>query len=712
MNGEKAYTGIDSFRLAAAFLVVAIHTSPLSQISGTADFVLTRIIARTAVPFFFMTSGFFLISSQDCGTEKLVRFVKKTALIYGGAIVLYLPVNIYAHSLDAECLLGTLVKHLAFEGTMYHLWYLPASMAGAAISWYLVQKLGMKRAFLVSVLLYIVGLFGDSYYGFIENIPVLSRFYGGIFAVSGYTRNGIFFAPVFFILGGIAREKGRRVPASRAAAAFLTAFALMLAEGLALRRLGVQRHDSMYVMLLPCMFFLFAFLLHWRGKRMKAARDIALFVYIIHPMCIIAVRLFAKITHLQAVLTENAVVHFLAVCAVSALVSVAAAFVFHRFSRKKPERGAASRAWIEIDRNNLLHNVKTLQKAMPEGCELMAVVKADAYGHGASAITACISGAGVNAFAVATVYEGITLRKRGLKGEILILGYTPPERARELKKYDLTQTLISYEYAVTLNSIGKRVKCHVKIDTGMKRLGIDPKRCADIAGIYNMKNLDVCGIYTHLCAADSLSEEDTAFTLEQIRRFYHLLGRLKKDGIDTGKIHIQSSYGLWNYPKLRCDYIRTGVALYGVMSGMDDKVRFQLDLRPVLSLKSCIVHIQEVKKGETAGYKRAFVAEKDSRLAIVPAGYADGVPRSFSCGKGTVLIRGQRASVAGMVCMDQLAIDVTDVPGVSLGDTVTLIGIDGEEELTAPEAAAMSSSISNELLSRLGTRLDTVWKDR
>lgn len=184
----------------AALLIVAIHTSPFISFSQIGDFMFTRIIARVAVPFFFMTSGFFLISRYTYNTERLCAFIKKTILIYGTAILIYIPINIYNGYFKIDNLLPNIIKDIAFDGTLYHLWYLPASIIGAVIAWYLLKKANYSIAFLITFALYIIGLFGDSYYGIAENVSCLNNFYSLIFQVSDYTRNGIFFAPIFLCL--------------------------------------------------------------------------------------------------------------------------------------------------------------------------------------------------------------------------------------------------------------------------------------------------------------------------------------------------------------------------------------------------------------------------------------------------------------------------------------------------------------------------------
>lgn len=376
------------------------------------------------------------------------------------------------------------------------------------------------------------------------------------------------------------------------------------------------------------------------------------------------------------------------------------------------EAHATERAWIEVNLQNLRHNAAVLQKAMPRGCELMAVVKCEAYGHGGVLAVRELEHADVKAFAVATIEEGIRLRKNGIRGEILVLGYTDVRRAADLVQYDLMQSLICYEYAEALNEqgilAGVSVKAHMKIDTGMHRLGIPAEALSEVRAVFGMKAIKVCGIYTHLCCADSRKAEDIVYTKEQIVLFYRLTDALKKEGIPLPKLHIQSSYGLLNYPYLKCDYVRAGIALYGVHSSADDDTVLKPDLRPVFSLKSRVALIRTVKKGSSIGYGRCFTAERDSRIAILPVGYGDGYPGDLSCGKGKALIRQSIVPVISRICMDQLAVDITDADDIMTGDTAALIGAEGYPELSAPYAAGKAGRISNELLCRMGARLPVV----
>ncbi len=689
MKKSGNYSGIDCFRMIAALLIVAIHTSPLLSFNETADFILTRIIGRVAVPFFFMTSGFFLISRYSCNNEKLKTFIKKTAVIYGIAIVIYI-----------------------FDGTFYHLWYLPASIIGAALAWYMVRRLGYSKALIISVLLYIIGLFGDSYFGIAEQIDVLKQFYSLIFQVSDYTRNGIFFAPIFFVLGGMIADTNVKRSLQINGMAFAGTFALMVIEAMTLHTFNVQRHDSMYIFLPVCMFFLFHLLLYWKERRFALIRMAALIVYIIHPMMIVIVHFLAKF--LGDIIVENSLINYLIVCLLSVLFSIVAMIFINKFttrrnSIKKKWCFETERAWIELNLDNLAYNVNALQKVMPEKSTLMAVVKTQAYGHGAFQIATSLNQMGVKAFAVATIDEGIQLRRYGICGEILILGYTNPNRAKELKKYDLMQTLIDFKYAKALNRQKIAVKAHIKIDTGMNRLGVSFDNINEVKMIFSMKYIKVCGIYTHLCCADTLLPEDVEFSENQIDNFYYLIDKLKEWGVQIPKVHIQSSYGLLNYPQLVCDYVRVGIALYGVLSKPDENTRVKIDLHPVLSLKARVVLIRSVSKQDTVSYGRRFQAKRDSLIAIVSIGYGDGFPRHLSCEKGGVLIRGQYAPIVGRICMDQLAVDITEIEDVSVGNVATLIGFD-TMDIAAPNIAQHFNSISNELLCRMGARLPIIIK--
>ena len=698
MSRERYDTGIDWLRLAAAILVIAIHTSPLADFNETGDFILTRVLARIAVPFFFITSGYFLLSRYHDSDRKLRHFLKKTGWIYGASILLYLPLNFRNGYFSQSQLLPELLKDLIFDGTMYHLWYLPASMLGMLIAWKLVEKLDFSKGLVMALLLYLVGLFGDSYYVVVEKLPLLKAFYDRLFELFDYTRNGLFFAPVFLILGGFIADERRKLSSVEAGVGFLISLGLLLAEALILHRHGFQRHDSMYVFLLPAMYFLFHLVLLWKGRRIPLLRPASLVVYLIHPLVIAAVWRFSS---------QNSLFHFGLVCLLSLLFSFAMAALWLRFSFKKPHNPEKDRAYIELNLANLTHNVSVLKAALPANAELMGVVKREAYGHGSYAVATHLEKTGVKAFAVATIDEGIALRRYGIRGEILILGFTDVRRAKELKTYRLTQTLIDFPYAEKLNRQKIPVSVHIAIDSGMHRLGLDTDDLDGVQKLFQMKHLRIQGIFTHLCCADSRKPEDISFTRKQIRSFYGLISQMETAGLPIPKIHLQSSYGLLNYPDLPCDYVRAGISLYGVFSSPDDRTLLQPKLRPVLALKAKVVLIREISRGETVGYGRTFRAERNSRIAILPIGYGDGLPRNLS-GKAMVRISTHLLPVIGRICMDQLAIDLTGADDVSVGDTAILIDNAENSPLLAPNVAALSGSISNELLCRLGARLPVV----
>ncbi|WP_409176986.1 serine racemase VanT catalytic subunit [Brevibacillus fortis] len=715
VDSQKQYGGLDQFRIIAAILVIAIHTSPLLSISEWADFTLTRTIARVAVPFFFMCTGFFFLQKLSTDRNKnanlLKQFLWKVGKLYLLSILLYLPVNAYAGYFTDQLTVFSVVKDLLFNGTLYHLWYFPGIMLGVCISTILYTRLSVWKTFWVTMLLYGIGLLGDSYFGFAQMNPYVDRIYQSMFTLFDYTRNGIFFAPVFVVMGGMIATTRRRKKKKVAPYAIgLGLFGSMLVmEGLLLHVYQLQRHDSMYIFLIPCMYFLFQLLLFWKGRNRPNLRKLSLYVYVLHPLCIVLIRGAAKVTGLTQLLVENSLVHFMLVTVLSFVLSVIVMKVIQRFRGGKPDQ--TGRAWADIHLPHLQHNVREIQRVLPKDCAVMAVVKAQAYGHGGWQVARYLNKLGIDHFAVATIDEGIELRKKGVKGEILVLGYTDERRIRQIARFRLTQTVVDDEYAQKLNGYNVKIPVHIKIDTGMGRLGESWEHTEKIAAMYRYKNLQVCGTFTHLSVADSLEASDIAYTKNQIARFQKVIEQLKEKGIDPQKLHVQSSYGVLNYGELQYDYARIGIALYGMLSKQGDKVKASVDLRPVLSLKARVVQVKQVEKGASVGYGRAHTAQKDSKIAIVSIGYADGVPRMLSQADATCLIRGKRLPIIGFVCMDQLIVDITDMEEVQIGDVVVFIGRDQEEGITAEEMAQQSNTITNELVSRLGERVQRVYHD-
>lgn len=365
------------------------------------------------------------------------------------------------------------------------------------------------------------------------------------------------------------------------------------------------------------------------------------------------------------------------------------------------------RAWKEIDLDALAHNAQVIQALLSPGCALMAVVKADAYGHGAIPIARRLEEEGVRSFAVACLSEGIALRQADIQGDILILGYTPPQSVPQLHHWRLTQTVVDEEHGRALNSMGQAFPVHLALDTGMHRLGVPAEDTQAMTRLFEMKNLIIQGLFSHLCVSDSRKAEDRAYSQEQLRRFYTAADWLRRKGYDPGKLHIQASYGLLNLPPQPCNHVRAGIALYGVYSDSQAPC-LQPELRPVLSLRARVVSVRTLRPGDRAGYGLDFQAERESRLAAVSIGYADGLPRELSQRDGRVLINGRSCPMVGRMCMDQLLVDVTGVPDIHPGTVATLIGQDGPLIIWAEEIAEQCGTITNELLSRLGDRLGQV----
>lgn len=700
MKNSREYGGIDRFRLIAALLIVGIHTYPLSSISEELNFGIVNILARIAVPFFLMITGYFILpqylSQKGNKCKPLINSIKKTGLLYAGATLLYLPISIYVGYYSTGNIFVTVAKNIVFDGTFYHLWYLPALIIGVLLFYALSRRFSLNMILGITIALYIFGLLGDSYYGLTAGTPFLKGIYDIGFRAFSYTRNGLFYAPIFLAMGVVIAKKKNLLTRRTSLIGFITSLILMLAEGFILRLFNYQRHDSMYIALIPCMFFLFQFTLASKRKASPALRDISMWIYILHPLFIIGVRGAAKITGLTGLLIENSMGHYLAVCLLTFACAVAITNLCKQLKAAPCKKG---RAWIELNMDNLRNNVKVLRGILPENCELMPAVKANAYGHGAVDICRELNNLGIRAFCVASVVEGVELRKGHIKGDILILGYTHPEQFNLLKRYRLTQTVIDYEYAMTLNEYGKRIKVHVKIDTGMKRLGEPSENTNNIIRIFKCENLIVTGIYTHFSA------QNNGFTQAQVDYFNNALTKVKEHGFTIPKTHTQSSYGVFSRSDLIYDYVRTGLAIYGAYRETNNDMQ-TIGLHPVLSVKARISAVKNVFAGQAVGYGSVFFAPHDMKIAVLSVGYADGIPRSLSCGIGNVLINGFAVPIIGHVCMDMMTIDITNIENVKQGDIAVIVGKDGNQEITVFDLAKQARTIPNEILSRLSNRLE------
>ncbi|MFD0590591.1 acyltransferase family protein [Paenibacillus sp. GCM10027627] len=327
----RHYESLDLVKLAAAFLVVAIHTGPLLSLSPYADFLLTGIFARLAVPFFFMASGYLLFRklTGDARMDglKVQRYMYKVTALYAVAIIIYLPLNLYKGDFGLDWSLPSAAADLVWNGTFYHLWYLPALMMGAGIVYFMQKYFSLAATLVATILFYVVGLLGDSYYGFAIRSDGLKALYEAMFGWFDYTRNGLFFAPVFVALGMLAARQTaqQNYEASGRPLLWTILFSLSLtglfAEGMFVRAAEFPRHDSMYLMLLPAVYCLFRLALGLNARSFYWARPLSLWIYIFHPAAIVLVHGIADVVRMDGLFIENKLMHYVAVCLVSAGMS-------------------------------------------------------------------------------------------------------------------------------------------------------------------------------------------------------------------------------------------------------------------------------------------------------------------------------------------------------------------------------------------------------
>ena len=333
LSAHQRHSGIDCARLIAAVFVLAIHVFPYTTISQPNDALSTllRTTGRLAVPFFLMTTGYFLFPKQTCNVTQLKKYISRILILYGIATALYLPILVYANYFQ-NFTFSKLLKDILFNGTFYHLWYLPASILGTVLVFYLIKYAGSKAALAISFALYLIGTLGDSYHGFTTAIPYLKGFYQFIFRISDFTRNGIFFAPIFILFGSWLSTKA---PVKSKGAYFLISYTLMVLESFVLNILHMQRHDCMYLFLLPTSVFLFCMILHWKTPHCSNARRISTTMYITHPIIMIAVRLVSKLLNIQHILLENKIIYFCISLILSILVGYVEAVIQNDIQKRK-----------------------------------------------------------------------------------------------------------------------------------------------------------------------------------------------------------------------------------------------------------------------------------------------------------------------------------------------------------------------------------------
>jgi alanine racemase len=370
-----------------------------------------------------------------------------------------------------------------------------------------------------------------------------------------------------------------------------------------------------------------------------------------------------------------------------------------------------NRAWTEIDLDSIAHNIREIKKNIKEDTQIMAAVKADAYGHGVMETSKILIENGVDALAVSMLDEAIQLRRNNIKVPVLVLNHTDPERVTEIIENDLTQTLYSYEMATSISDEAKKrgmeVKVHIKIDTGMGRVGLKAGYSAvkNLLSIAKLPGIVMEGLFTHFATADIKNDE---YTKNQFSTFMSICNELSRVGILIPYKHVSNSAAIINYPEMNLDMVRPGIMIYGLYPSNEcNDERF--DLKPAMSLKAKIIHIKELEKDCSVSYGRTYTTGKTTKVATIPIGYADGYSRTLS-NKASVLINGQKAPVIGTICMDQCMVDITDIKGdINIGDEVVLFGKQGNSQINVEEPASLAGTINYEIISILGKRLPRVY---
>lgn len=366
------------------------------------------------------------------------------------------------------------------------------------------------------------------------------------------------------------------------------------------------------------------------------------------------------------------------------------------------------RVYAEIDLDAICQNVSAMKKNIAKDTKILAVIKTDAYGHGAIPIAKELENMNdVFGFAVATAEEALDLRKNDIKKPILILGYTFPGNYEELIKNHISMAIFRedslLEIAQVAKNIGQTASVHIKVDTGMGRIGVRPDdEGINFAGkILENVNLYLEGVFTHFAKADEANKD---FTFGQIRKFNDFVKKIEDNyGYSIPMKHASNSAGIIDMKEANMDLVRAGIILYGLWPS-DEVSKQKIDLKPALSLYSTIVFLKEIEEGTSVSYGGKFVADKRMKVATIPVGYGDGYPRSLS-GKGYVLINGKKAPILGRVCMDQFMVDVTHIEDAKMGDKVTLIGTDLSECITVEELGELADKFNYEFVCGLSKRI-------
>ena len=377
--------------------------------------------------------------------------------------------------------------------------------------------------------------------------------------------------------------------------------------------------------------------------------------------------------------------------------------------RRTQEMETYLRTWCEVDLRAIRQNMINIRKKAGQGPKVMAVIKADGYGHGAAEIGQYIYDE-ADYFGVATIEEAVELREAGIDKPILVLGYTSPSLYGQNLKYDVEQTVYTMEAAEKMSEeavkSGRTARIHIALDTGMTRIGVSPdeKGLAFVQAVQRLPGISVVGLFSHLSCADMA---DKTYTREQLARFDFFVELLEKNHISIPVKHVCNSAGIMEFDDHRYDMVRAGIILYGLYPS--EEVRKEaLELAPAMEWKTHVVNIMEPEMNRGISYGATYVTDHPCRIATISIGYADGYPRSLS-NKGWVLIHGKKAPIVGRVCMDQTMVDITDIPDVKMEDVVTLIGRDGEERISVEDMADLSGSFNYEFVCDVGQRVKRIY---
>lgn len=374
---------------------------------------------------------------------------------------------------------------------------------------------------------------------------------------------------------------------------------------------------------------------------------------------------------------------------------------------------AVNRVRADIDLDAVLYNMESMHKKLKPGTKIAAVVKADAYGHGEVEISRVLENLPyLWGYAVATSNEAMQLVEAGRKKPIIILGLSFPEQFEEIVENDLRPAVCTYETAQALSDIAaeknKVCRIHIKVDTGMSRIGfqVTPESADTVARISKLPNIMIEGIFTHFARAD---ESSKAPAYEQFKQFEKMIAMVEEKGVQIPLKHCSNSAGIVEIPECNMDMVRAGITLYGLWPSEEvDKTK--ISLKPVMSLRSRVAYVKELLPGRQISYGGTFTVKKKMTVATVPVGYGDGYARGLS-NKGWVLIKGQKAPICGRVCMDQCMVDVTDIPGVKIGDTVTLLGKDADEEITMEQLGELSGRFNYEFACLITPRVPRIYHE-